>query len=1188
MRTLFYGISRPKVVALFISVVLLCYANGAIADVTRPVVTSVTVPDNAIYSVGESLNFTVNFNETVFVNPGGAPRLLLVIGGVLRYAEYLSGSGSTALRFRYVVLAGEQSLNGIAIVSIIILNGSIIRDAAGNDAVISLNGVGSLALVIVETTSPVVSFNTGKGVNEGQMGAVISSAQLLSTDNYSGAENVVYMVVSTTINGVLRRNGVAIAAGGTFSQSDITLGRITYDHNGSETLSDRFMFKVVDQGGNTNDNNGANFTFNFAIAAVNDIPVAGADSASTTDNTKVSIDVLANDSDADIGDSLDIASLKVVNAPSNGSATINAGKIDYTPGSGFAGTDSFTYTVNDSVGATSNAATVTVVVTSGVDSDGDTISDAQEMIDGTDPANPDDYLDITAPVVVAPADIIIDAVGLFTPVTQAQLMSVAESTPQAQLQAKIALLATDNIDGVSCCNTSVPALNDGVIILPPGRYPVTWRAVDRKGNVGTVSQMVNIRPLVSMPKAQVTVEGAVAEIRVMLNGRAPFYPFFVPYLIDTASTTNASDHDLASGVAIFSEGDTEAIVEVNIMVDGASEGDEVLIVKLDDRTSDAEDLASGFSADIYDINSGANIKHNLTIAEGNVAPTVGLVTQQGGRNTSQITRNGGLVTVLATANDLNTGDTLSLDWSASDNRLADTDGSPNNLTLIFDPSNLTLGRYTAVLTATDSAGATHSGLVHVVLVDALPTLLASADSDGDGVDDLTEGTADTDGDGIPDYLDNITATNVLPGSAGVTNAFLMECDPDVSCRLGSFSALGASGGAVLSTEDIARLNGLSEDENFELQGGIFDFEIHQLTTPGQQVSVVLPLSVAIPEEATYRKFQQGVWVSFVDDDRNDIHSSQGLMGYCPPPNDASWQQGMTAGHFCLQLTLEDGGPNDADAEVNAAISDPGAAGVLSGGSSAPASASSLSLQTSGGGGGSVGGILMAILILLGSLKRQLVLTRFTGCLTLFGGLILVFSVNNSRADAWSNIASNSFVELEVFAVNGSQESSDFSRDMLNAGVATDVTGYDVLRTGYQASLGYIFNPYATVLLSYIDLGDVHVDFDTTTTDSALLQQALNKSYPLTGDGVSVAYRYRHRFSPSVSVFADAGMFIWTGDSNTEGANVSPDIDGGTDPMIALGVDYSFLRRTSVGLKYRYHRLDSQNLNGLGMLVRVNF
>ena len=87
--------------------------------------------------------------------------------------------------------------------------------------------------------------------------------------------------------------------------------------------------------------------------------------------------------------------------------------------------------------------------------------------------------------------------------------------------------------------------------------------------------------------------------------------------------------------------------------------------------------------------------------------------------------------------------------------------------------------------------------------------------------------------------------------------------------------------------------------------------------------------------------------------------------------------------------------------------------------------------------------------------------------------------------------------------------------------------------------------------------------------------------------MSLAYRYKHSITNNLNVFADAGVFFWDSDVDTKGANGDAKSKDGTDPMLALGIDYSILKRTSVGLKYRYHRLDDENLNGFGMLVRVN-
>ena len=64
------------------------------------------------------------------------------------------------------------------------------------------------------------------------------------------------------------------------------------------------------------------------------------------------------------GQSIDVTTV-VATDPPNGTTSVNAttGTITYTPDVGFTGPDSFTYTVDDTEGDTSNDATVTVTVT---------------------------------------------------------------------------------------------------------------------------------------------------------------------------------------------------------------------------------------------------------------------------------------------------------------------------------------------------------------------------------------------------------------------------------------------------------------------------------------------------------------------------------------------------------------------------------------------------------------------------------------------------------------------------------------------------------------------------------------------------------------------------------------------------------------------------------------------------------
>ncbi len=90
------------------------------------------------------------------------------------------------------------------------------------------------------------------------------------------------------------------------------------------------------------------------VNAVNDAPVANDDSATTDEDTAVTIDVLANDSDVD-DDTLTITSV------SDGNAAISGDQIVYTPTLNFNGIVTFTYTITDGNGA-GDSAFVTVTV----------------------------------------------------------------------------------------------------------------------------------------------------------------------------------------------------------------------------------------------------------------------------------------------------------------------------------------------------------------------------------------------------------------------------------------------------------------------------------------------------------------------------------------------------------------------------------------------------------------------------------------------------------------------------------------------------------------------------------------------------------------------------------------------------------------------------------------------------------
>jgi gliding motility-associated-like protein len=123
-------------------------------DGTTPVVTSVDVPANGVYNQGQVLSFTVHFSE--IVNVTGTPALGVVIGATTRQATYVSGSGTNALVFSYTVQNGDMDMDGIAVGTLV----GTIKDAAGNNGVLTLNNVGNTTAVLVNTTAPGVAIST--------------------------------------------------------------------------------------------------------------------------------------------------------------------------------------------------------------------------------------------------------------------------------------------------------------------------------------------------------------------------------------------------------------------------------------------------------------------------------------------------------------------------------------------------------------------------------------------------------------------------------------------------------------------------------------------------------------------------------------------------------------------------------------------------------------------------------------------------------------------------------------------------------------------------------------------------------------------------------------------------------------------------------------------------------------------
>jgi hypothetical protein len=178
-------------------------------------------------------------------------------------------------------------------------------------------------VTIVDTTPPTVTCSSN-------IAATASSAAGVAVNYIAGASDVCGIATF----------GCSPLAGSTFPPGPTTVVCTAFDTSGNSN-SCSFLVTVT----------------------VNNPPVANPDTATTFENTPVTVNVLANDSDPD-GDSLSLLFVSVPN-PIHGTVNINAnGSTTYTPDAGFLGTASFEYTVSDGHPGGTNHAAVTINVIS--------------------------------------------------------------------------------------------------------------------------------------------------------------------------------------------------------------------------------------------------------------------------------------------------------------------------------------------------------------------------------------------------------------------------------------------------------------------------------------------------------------------------------------------------------------------------------------------------------------------------------------------------------------------------------------------------------------------------------------------------------------------------------------------------------------------------------------------------------
>jgi hypothetical protein len=279
-------------------------------DKTAPTVTTVEVPANGINGTGQVLTFTVNFSEAVTVT--GTPQLGLTIGSTSRQASYVSGSGSTALVFHYTVQSGDLDADGITLASALALNGGTLRDAVGNDATLTLNGVPSTAGILVDAVAPTATISSTAGGS----GSITGTSPIPFTVTFSKS-------VTGFVQGGLTVTGGSISG---FSGSGSTYTFNVTPSSSGTTVTVNVAASVAQDGAGNGNTAASQFSITYRQSLV-----------ATAQNVTVNLDA-------------------------NGNATMNASSVN----NGSSGSGTLTYTIQKIVyGQVNEPQTLTLATPNG-------------------------------------------------------------------------------------------------------------------------------------------------------------------------------------------------------------------------------------------------------------------------------------------------------------------------------------------------------------------------------------------------------------------------------------------------------------------------------------------------------------------------------------------------------------------------------------------------------------------------------------------------------------------------------------------------------------------------------------------------------------------------------------------------------------------------------------------------------
>lgn len=332
--------------------------------------------DSFTYTIRDSSGATATATVNVTVTPvNDAPT-----------AGNDEASVATGQTVRITVLTDDSDVDGS------IDPASIVITSQPSSGSVIVNADGTISYTHNGTTTTTDNFAYTVKDNNGAVTATPAAVAItIVTNNAAPVANADPVTVAeagtisipvlnndTDSDGTLNASTVAIVtqpANGTVTIN--ANGTITYVHNGSELTTDSFTYTVRDNLGTVSNT----ATVTITVTPVNDPPTAANDSQTLVRGATAIIDVADNDDDAE--GSLDLASIVIVTQPINGAVTVNNnGTVTYVHNNSATTTDSFTYTIKDSSGAVSTAATVNLTINAAANQAPVAENDAQTVAEG--------------------------------------------------------------------------------------------------------------------------------------------------------------------------------------------------------------------------------------------------------------------------------------------------------------------------------------------------------------------------------------------------------------------------------------------------------------------------------------------------------------------------------------------------------------------------------------------------------------------------------------------------------------------------------------------------------------------------------------------------------------------------------------------------------------------------------------